>query len=162
MTPSLARSSHPRSVFKRRRNRRRRIIWIPVSRNIVSYSPLLCQWVASSVWRRRLCLNLQPGASRRNGSNPTCGRADMSIVGWPSQWSVTPTAASRYPGCWSTRSTWGYIQPLLLNNAQEKNFKKKVYLMHSKTQEQKNCRPKVLFLRTHFWDTFHQNCDQFN
>ena len=103
LTPYITGTSHRISVFRRRRSRRRRIIWSPSSINFVTSPPLLCWCMASSAWRRRIWLNAYPAASRQNGSNHTCGCAYTSRVGWPSHCIMPPTTAYGVPGCHSTR-----------------------------------------------------------
>ena len=123
--PSLTGTCNQRSVF--RRSRSRRSIWRPESINVVTFPPLLCRWMASSAWRRRIHLNTYPAVLRRKGSNPTSGCADTARVGWVSYCSEKPTSASRAPGIQNKISVYrdcsGRMGPYYTYSAKERTGK---------------------------------------
>ena len=169
LTPYLTGTSHWRSVFRQNRKRRKRSIWSPNSSNVVTIPPLLCRWMASSSWRRKLRLNVYPYASRRNGSNPTHGCAASSILGWPSPWSVSPATVTRYPGCRIKRSLYsnrsGRMGPAYTSSDKgitgNKNLIEHFILCPTRRKSKKSGYQTCYFWEK-MWETFHQNCDWLN
>ena len=64
----------------------------------------------------------------------------------PSMHKGLPGSDVQYQCATTAVGRWGQITPIFLDNARENTTQENIY-MHSKTQDQKKWRPKVLFLR---------------